>query len=127
MPENPKTAAMVPTQPPALSTALTPSEESMLMPDHVTVSIRNGRRKVDGYDEHGRKVTITTLLSDQDGLQSQLLTRCPALSPDDRQREAHRMKTEEKLTQEEIGRRLGVSQKTISDDLAKPLKPQQLA
>ena len=107
---------------PASSTGLTPAEESMLLPDNISVTVRNGRRTVEGYNQNGEKVVIQTTIMNtspgqNNGFRSQTMTVCDQLSIEERRATARRLKTEEKLSQTEIAKRLGVSQKTISNDL----------
>ncbi|EOT1757910.1 helix-turn-helix domain-containing protein [Citrobacter koseri] len=107
---------------PVASTGLTPAESNMLMPDNISVSIRNGKRTVEGYNKNGEKVVIQTTVmnvtpSQNNGFRSQTMTVCDQLSVEERRAVVQRMKKEEKLSQVEIARRLGVSQKTISNDL----------
>lgn len=104
------------------STALTAAEANMLMPDNISVLIRNGKRIVEGYNQNGEKVVIQTTIingnpSLNNGFRSQTMTVCDQLSVPERREAARRLKNEEKLSQTEIARRLGVSQKTISNDL----------
>ena len=105
-----------------ISTQLTESELTILDPNNITVTVRNGKRTVDGYDRDGQKVTITTHISNSDpnqhnGFRSQTVVVCDQLSIEERRVLARKLKDEEKLSQTEIARRLGVSQKTISNDL----------
>ncbi len=113
-------------KPPAIqstnSTALTIAEENMLVPDNISVSIRNGKRTVEGYNYNGEKVVIQTTIingspSKNNGFRSKTMTVCDELSVAERREAVRQMKNEEKLSQIEIARRLGVSQKTISNDL----------
>lgn len=113
-------------KPPAIqttnSTALTSAEANMLMPDNISVTIRNGKRTVEGYNLNGEKVVIQTTIMNtsptrNNGFRSQTMTVCDQLSIDERREAARRMKKDEKLSQTEIAKRLGVSQKTISNDL----------
>jgi DNA-directed RNA polymerase specialized sigma24 family protein len=104
------------------STTLTETEESMLIPDNISVSIRNGTRIVEGYNHDGEKVVIKTTISNNNsstgkGFRQKEVTVCDELSPEQRRLEAQRLKQEQKLSQAEIARFLGVSQKTISNDL----------
>jgi predicted DNA-binding protein (UPF0251 family) len=104
------------------STGLTPAEENMLLPDNISVTVRNGKRTVEGYNRNGEKIVIQTTImnnssSQNNGFRSQTMTVCDQLSVDERRAAARRLKAEEKLSQIEIAKRLGVSQKTISNDL----------
>jgi DNA-directed RNA polymerase specialized sigma subunit len=114
--------AIPPSVRPVNSTALTAAEESMLVPDNISVTVRNGKRTVEGYNLNGEKVVIQTTIindspSENNGFRSQTMTVCDQLSVEERRKAARRLK-KEKLSQEEIGLRLGVSQKTISNDLS---------
>lgn len=107
---------------PATSTGLTPAEENMLLPDNISVSIRNGKRTVEGYNQNGEKVVIQTTImnnthNQNSGFRSQTMTVCDQLTVEERRAAARQLKNEEKLSQTEIAKRLGVSQKTISNDL----------
>ena len=107
---------------PTGSTGLTAAEANMLVPDNISVSIRNGKRTVEGYNHNGEKVVIQTTIingrpSQNNGFRSQTMTVCDQLPIAERREAARRLKDEEKLSQTEIARRLGVSQKTISNDL----------
>lgn len=113
-------------KPPAIqqtgSTGLTAAEANMLMQDNISVSIRNGKRTVEGYNQNGEKVVIQTTIingspSQNNGFRSQTMTVCDQLPVHERRKAARRLKSEEKLSQTEIARILGVSQKTISNDL----------
>jgi DNA-directed RNA polymerase specialized sigma24 family protein len=113
-------------KPPAIqsthSTGLTPSEENMLLPDNISVTVRNGKRTVEGYNHNGEKVVIQTTImnnnpTQNNGFRSQTMTVCDQLPVDERRAAARRLKAEENLSQLEIAKRLGVSQKTISNDL----------
>ncbi|GAB1536649.1 hypothetical protein ADMFC3_22800 [Geovibrio sp. ADMFC3] len=104
------------------STELSSFEKNMLDPNDVSVTIRNGKRTVEGYDLNGNKVVMTTYLSnnaaaENKGLYSQTMSVCAGLSKEERVQEAKRLKKEEKLSQVEIAKKLDVSQKTISNDL----------
>lgn len=106
---------------PTASTALTAAEESMLNPDNISVTIRNGKRIVEGYNQNGEKVVIeTTIMNSSEqsyGFRSQTMTVCDQLSIPERREVAQRL-AQEGLPQTEIAKRLGVSQKTISTDLS---------
>lgn len=111
-----------PSTQPASSTSLTPAEASMLLPDDITVSVKNGKRTVEGYNQSGEKVVIQTTVrkaspSRNNGFRSQTMTVCDQLPAEERREVARQLKQEENLSQVEIARRLGVSQKTISNDL----------
>lgn len=104
------------------STGLTAAEANMLIPDNISVSIWNGKRTVEGYNQNGEKVVIQTTIingnpNQNNGFRSQTMTVCDQLSIPERRETARRLKSKEKLSQTEIARRLGVSQKTISNDL----------
>ncbi|MCR9837366.1 helix-turn-helix domain-containing protein [Vibrio harveyi] len=114
--------AKPPSVTPTISTSLTPNEMSMLDPNNISVTVRNGKRTVEGYDHNGQKVTMTTHISNNspaqgNGFRSQTMTVCDQLSIEERRQVARQLKDEENLSQTEIARRLGVSQKTISNDL----------
>lgn len=103
-------------------TALNTIEEDMLDPNNISVTIRHGKRTVEGYNQNGDKVVIeTTYMSKQsdqdDAYRSQTMTVCNQLSKEDRRAVARTLRNENKLSQIEIAKRLGVSQKTISNDL----------
>jgi DNA-directed RNA polymerase specialized sigma subunit len=107
---------------PASSTGLTPAEANMLIPDNITVSVRNGKRTVEGYNQNGEKVVIQTTIingspNQNNGFRSQTMTVCDQLPAEERREAARRLRHDERLSQVEIARRLGVSQKTISNDL----------
>ncbi len=104
------------------TTGLTAAEADMLQPDNLTVSIRNGKRTVEGYNQNGEKVVIQTTIINRDsrtnnGFRSQTVTVCDKLSISERREAVRRLKNEANLSQTEIARRLGVSQKTVSNDL----------
>lgn len=115
--------AKLPSLPPtAMSTGLSENEASMLDPNNITVTVRNGIRIVDGYDHNGQKITMKTHISNNNpsqsnGFRSQTVTVCDSLSIEERRKVAKQLKDEEKLSQKDIADRLGVSQKTISTDL----------
>ncbi|SHO56073.1 sigma factor-like helix-turn-helix DNA-binding protein [Vibrio quintilis] len=107
---------------PSHSTALLPSEAAMLLPDNISVSIRGGKRIVEGYNNEGEKIVIETTINNvssntNNGFRSQSMTICDKLTVEERRDLVHEMYNEEGLTQTEIAKRLGVSQKTISNDL----------
>lgn len=106
------------------STQLSEAESNMLMPDNINVSIKNGIRTVEGFNANGEKVVIETILSNDDesynsGFRQKTMTVCDNLEPEERRNIAKKLKKEQKLSQIEIAKRLGVSQKTISNDLKK--------
>lgn len=106
--------------PQTIQTGLTPAEADMLAPNNISVTIRNGKRTVEGYNQNGEKVVIQTFINSSAqsrGFRSQTMTVCDQLPVEERREVARRMKNDDKLTQAEIAKRLGVSQKTISNDL----------
>ena len=114
------------TKPPAIqltnSTALTTAEANILVPDNISVTIRNGKRTVEGYNYNGEKVVIQTTVFNKstienNALRSITMTVCDKQPVAERREEARRMKKDGKISQVEIAKRLGVSQKTISNDL----------
>lgn len=114
--------ALPPSLPPTTPTGLTEAETSMLAQDNISVTIRNGKRTVEGYNHNGEKVvietTIVTSSSEQNkGYRSQAMSVCDNLTASERQRAARQMKDVDRLSQVEIAKKLGVSQKTISNDL----------
>ncbi|WP_420592125.1 helix-turn-helix domain-containing protein [Bacterioplanoides sp.] len=111
--------ALVPKQTSLPSTGLTANEESILDPNNVSVSIRNGKRTVEGYDDQGRKVTMTTHIGQSErstGFRRQSMTVCDQLSIEERKKVARQLR-DEGMTQDQIASQLGVSQKTVSNDL----------
>lgn len=114
--------ALPPSLPPTTPTGLTQAETSMLVQDNISVTIRNGKRTVEGYNHNGEKVVIETTIvnsspEQSNGYRSQTMSVCDNLDASERQQAARHMKDVEKLSQIEIAKRLGVSQKTISNDL----------
>ena len=100
---------------------LTPQEAQMLQPDNITITIRNGVRRVEGFNQNGEKVIIETVAygSGQTagtGYRYKSMSVCESLSVEERRKVALELKSQG-LTQTEIAKRLGVSQKTISNDL----------
>ncbi|EIC5077138.1 helix-turn-helix domain-containing protein [Vibrio parahaemolyticus] len=107
---------------PSTSTALTQAETNMLDPNNISVTVRNGIRTVEGYNQNGEKVVIKTNIingnpQNNNGFRSQTMTVCDTLSIEERRIAARRLRDEENLSQVEIAKRLGVSQKTVSNDL----------
>jgi DNA-directed RNA polymerase specialized sigma subunit len=103
------------------STGLSPAESQLFDSKNITVSVKNGVRTVEGYDHAGQKILLKTTVHstspDNNGYRSQTVTVCDKLSKEQRKVIANKLKDEEKLTQQEIAIRLGVSQRTISSDL----------
>ena len=105
------------------STCLSDAEKNMLQSDNISVTIRNGIRTVEGYNNSGEKVVIETILSNNDatknnGFRQQNMSVCDKLNTDERRKVAKDLRDTQKLTQLEIAKKLGVSQKTISNDLS---------
>jgi len=103
-------------------TSLSDAEAIMLQPDNISVTIRNGIRTIEGFNKNGEKVVIETIISNSNpsinnGFKQQNMSVCDKLSPSERKNIAIQLKQEKKLTQAEIAKKLGVSQKTISNDL----------
>ena len=100
---------------------LTPQEAEMLQPDNITVSIKNGVRRVEGFNHNGERVVIETIVYSTEqvsngGYRQKNMSVCEPLAPEERKRVAAKLRSEG-YTQTEIAKRLGVSQKTISNDL----------
>ncbi|MCD6619229.1 helix-turn-helix domain-containing protein [Aeromonas veronii] len=102
------------------TTSLSSDETNMLRPDNVSVVVKNGTRTVTGFNHQGEKVVIKTQLSNPSdastGFRSKSMSVCSSLPIDERQSIAKQLYAEG-LTQAEIAEHLGVSQKTISNDL----------
>jgi len=98
--------------------ALSQHEANMLKDDNITISIKNGIRRVEGYNNEGQKVVIETIIheTNTNGFQQKMMSVCDNLSVDDRRKVAKTLRSQG-LTQEEIAKKLDVSQKTISNDL----------
>ncbi|WGK70290.1 HTH domain-containing protein [Candidatus Haliotispira prima] len=141
-----KKSKKTPSRLPTMSTGLTPDEAKMLNPEaDITVALRDGgtTRTVEGYGHDGQEVTIRTQISNKApdqgngfrspktvksknlptvqipnlGHPSPEMPKSGNLSIGERRQEAKRLKNEGKLSQKAIAIKLGVSQKTVSNDL----------
>lgn len=81
-----------------------------------TISIKGGKKTLKGKTENGQAVNFS-IQNSGTGFREQTISVCEVLSIPDRRAEAKRLKAAG-LSQTEIAGKLGVSQKTISDDLA---------
>ena len=113
----------LPSLPSSNLTALTESEMRELDPSNITVTVRGGKRTVEGYDYNGNKVVREITLYNgvphqKAGFRQLEHTECGPLSIDDRKNIARDLK-KKGMSQTDIAKRLGVSQKTISNDLRK--------
>lgn len=84
--------------------------------EECTIMIAKGKQTLKGVTKTRRAVHI--LLRDGgNGFQEQIMSVCTALAPHERRIEARKLR-KEGLSQMAIAARLGVSQKTISNDLS---------
>jgi len=81
----------------------------------VTITIDDGKRTLKGRTNDGQAVNVVVRDSGS-GFKERTVSMCDVLTIDDRQAEAKRLKREG-FTQAVIADKLGVSQKTISNDL----------
>lgn len=81
----------------------------------VTITIEDGKRSLKGRTNNGQAVNVVVRDSGS-GFKERTVSMCDVLTIDDRQAEAKRLK-QEGFTQAVIADKLGVSQKTISNDL----------
>ena len=98
---------------------LTPQETQMFQPDNIIISIKNGIKRVEGFNQKGEKIILETYSSGQTtdgGYQHKSMSVCGSLPVDERRQVASELR-DQGYTQIEIAKRLGVSQKTISNDL----------
>lgn len=81
----------------------------------VTITIDDGKRTLKGRTNNGQAVNVVVRDSGS-GFKERTVSMCDVLTIEDRQAEAKRLK-QEGFTQAVIADKLGVSQKTISNDL----------
>lgn len=80
----------------------------------------DGTMKIRAQDDQGAIMTLTSYTNDRTGYREGGFTALPRkLSPTERREEASRLAATG-LTQQAIAERLGVSQKTVSNDIKKP-------
>lgn len=102
--------------------ALLEHETNMLRTDDISITVHNGIRTVEGYNKNGEKVVIETIISsnypsDSNGFRQKNISVCDKLSPSERKGIVKDLKDKQNYTQVEIAKKLGVSQKTVSNDL----------
>lgn len=83
--------------------------------EECSILIQKGKKHFKGRTKDGKAINVI-LRDGGSGFQEQTLSVCAVLSLNDRRIEAKRLK-KEGMSQAAIGERLGVSQKTISNDL----------
>lgn len=83
--------------------------------EECTISISRGKQTLKGVTKTKRAVHIM-LRDGGNGFQEQIISVCAALEPRERRIEAKKLR-KEGMSQTAIAARLGVSQKTISNDL----------
>lgn len=83
--------------------------------EECSILIQKGKKHFKGRTRDGKAINVI-LRDGGSGFQEQTLSVCAVLSVEDRKIEAKRLK-KEGMSQAAIGERLGVSQKTISNDL----------
>ncbi|MFJ1311875.1 helix-turn-helix domain-containing protein [Agrobacterium sp. P15N1-A] len=83
--------------------------------EECTITIVKGKQTLKGVTKDKKAVHIV-LRDGGNGFQEQIVSLCAALSPRERRIEAKKLR-KEGLSQTAIAARLGVSQKTISNDL----------
>ena len=77
----------------------------------------DGTMKIRAQDAYGATMTLTSYVNKQNGYQEGGFTALPTkMTPSERKVEAKRLKDQD-FSQSDIADRLGVSQKTISNDL----------
>ncbi|MBJ2250532.1 helix-turn-helix domain-containing protein [Pseudomonas sp. MF6784] len=81
-----------------------------------TISLKDGKKSLKGKTANGEAINVI-VRNDGTGFKEQTVSICRVLSISDRRIEAKRLK-KEGMSQVAIAAKLGVSQKTISDDLA---------
>ncbi|WP_036240923.1 helix-turn-helix domain-containing protein [Mesorhizobium sp. STM 4661] len=83
--------------------------------EECTISIQKGKKHFKGRTRNGKAINVI-LRDGGSGFQEQTVSFCDVLSVKDRRVEAKRLR-KEGMRQTVIAERLGVSQKTISNDL----------